>query len=271
MPQVRPSHPFFNHPTPLAMAHRGFSLDGLENSMAAFAAAVDLGYAYVETDVHATADGVVVAFHDPTLQRIAALPARPEGADRSAHGVVARLTWRQLQHARIGGREPIPTLEQLLGAWPHLRVNIDIKAAAAVAPLADVIERTASHARVCLASFSDRRRREVLRRLSAPVATSTGYWRTARFRAATATRLGALVDAALRGVDCVQVPPSYRRLPLLTAATVAAAHLAGAQVHAWTINDAPTMERLLDLGVDGIITDRADVLKDVLQRRGQWP
>ncbi|HET7304500.1 MAG TPA: glycerophosphodiester phosphodiesterase [Segeticoccus sp.] len=256
---MRPTHPFFDHPTPLAMAHRGFSLDGLENSMAAFGAAVDLGYGYVETDVHTTADGVVVAFHDPTLHRVAGAP-----------DAIERLTWTQLQQARIGGTEPVPTLEELLGAWPRLRVNIDIKADRAPAPLAEVIERTRAHDRVCIASFSDRRRREVLRRLSAPVATSTGYWRTARFRAAVATRCGPLAAAALRGVDCVQVPPTHRRLPLLTRATVAAAHRAGTQVHAWTINDTDAMERLLDLGVDGIITDRADLLKAVLQRRGQW-
>ncbi len=251
-----PSHPYFDHPRPLALAHRGFSRTGLENSMAAFQAAVDLGYAYVETDVHATSDGVVVAFHDHTLDRVT------DGA-----GVISSLPWHRVRSVRIGGAEPIPTLEELLGSFPGLRVNIDIKAASAAGPLAGVIERTASHARVCLASFSDRRRRMVLRRLSAPVATSAGRPTIARFRSAVAAGSVSLVRAALRGVDCLQVPERYGRVGLVTPASVDAAHAAGRQMHVWTVNDPADMHRLLDLGVDGLVTDRADLLRDVLAER----
>lgn len=251
-----PSHPYFDHPRPLALAHRGFSRAGLENSMAAFQAAVDLGYAYVETDVHATSDGVVVAFHDHTLDRVT-----------DGSGVIASLPWRRVRSARIGGAEPIPTLEDLLGSFPGLRVNIDVKAESAAAPLARVIERTGSHERVCLASFSDRRRRMVLRRLSAPVATSAGRQTIAGFRSAVAAGSAWLVRAALRGVDCVQVPERYGRIRLVTPTSVGAAHAAGRQVHVWTVNDPADMHRLLDLGVDGLVTDRADLLRDVLAQR----
>lgn len=248
------------HTGPLAMAHRGFSLDGHENTMAAFAAAVDLGYRYVETDVHATLDGMLVAFHDSTLDRVT-----------DAVGVIAELAWREVSGARIGGTESIPTLEDLLGTWPELRVNIDVKAMPAVQPLVDVIERTRSHHRICLASFSDPRRRTVLRRLSAPVATSAGSRTTAAFLAACAVRSPRLAGRSLRGIDCLQVPEAARWLPLVTRRTLAAAHAAGAELHVWTVNDRDDMVRLLDLGVDGLITDRADLLREELLARGAWP
>ena len=253
-------HPYLDRPGPLALAHRGFSLDGLENSMAAFAAAVDLGYGYVETDVHATADGVAVALHDATLDRV---------TDRT--GAVAALPWSEVRRALIGGVEPVPALEDLLGSWPDLRVNIDVKSPGAVVPLARVLDRTRAHHRVCVASFSDARRRAVVRRVAAPVATSAGQTLIAAFVAAASTP-GARRFAAsiLGGVDCLQVPSAFRGRAVVTTATVAAAHAAGRQVHVWTVNEPAEMRRLLDLGVDGIITDRADLLRDVLQSRSAW-
>lgn len=227
--------------------------------MSAFDAAVRLGYRYVETDVHATADEVVVAFHDATLDRVS-----------DGSGAIADLPWSTVRRARIGGAEPIPTLEDLLGSWPELRVNIDVKAAGAVEPLARVIERTKAHDRVCVASFSDARRRAVVMRLSRPVATSAGPVALGAFRVAAWLRFGAGVRTALRGVDCLQVPERYGPLTVVSAATLAAAHDAGRQVHVWTVNDVATMNRLLDLGVDGIVTDRADLLRDVLRERSWW-
>nr|WP_269813508.1 glycerophosphodiester phosphodiesterase [Ornithinimicrobium sediminis] len=245
------------------MAHRGFSREGLENSMAAFAAAVDLGLRYVETDVHATSDEVVVAFHDESLDRV---------TDRS--GAITALPWREVREARIGGVEPVPTLEDLLGTWPQLRVNIDIKTPGAITPTVRVIERARAHDRVCIASFSDRRRRETLARLSRPVVTSAGRTTGALFRMAAAlpgpVRHGA-VARALRAVDGLQVPVQHSGIPLVTGQTVRAAHRAGAFVHVWTVNDAAEMHRLLDLGVDGLVSDRADLLREVLVARGQWP
>lgn len=250
---------YLQHDGPLAMAHRGFSLEGLENTMAAFAAAVELGCRYVETDVHATADRVLLAFHDDTLDRVT-----------NGHGQIHALPYERVRTARIGGTEEIPTLDDLLGAWPDLRVNIDIKAEPAVIPLVETIERHAAHGRVCVTSFSDRRRMAALRHLSAPVATSAGQSRTAAFVLAQASRLPGLSRAALRGVDCLQVPVSHQGIPIVTERSVAQAHAAGVQVHVWTVNEEPEMERLLDLGVDGLISDRTDLLKRVLQQRDSW-
>lgn len=251
--------PYLDHPGPIPFAHRGFSPAGLENSMAAFAAAVDLGYRYVETDVHATADGVLVALHDATLDRVT-----------DAAGAVASLRWETVRRARIGGVEPVPRFEDVLGTWPDLRVNVDLKADAAVEPFVAVVERTGAHDRVCVASFSDRRRAQVLARLSRRVATSPGTGTAARFRAAAAAGTPALVARTLRTTDCLQLPERHRGVPVVTRRSVTAAHRAGVPVHVWTINTAADMDRLLDLGVDGLVTDRADVLREVLVRRGQW-
>lgn len=254
--------PYLDHDGPVPLAHRGFSLEGLENSMAAFANAVALGYRYLETDVHATNDGVVVAFHDSTLDRVT-----------DGEGMVTELPWSVVSRARIGGQEPIPRLEELLTTWPQARLNIDIKSAGAITPLVRAIERTHAHDRVCITSFSDPRRKAALRRLGRPVATSAGRGVVSRFVLACQLprrHREAAVRRALAGVDVLQVPVSASGLPVVTAATVQAAHQAGVDVHVWTVNEAEEMTRLLDLGVDGLVTDRADVLKDVLQQRSQW-
>ena len=241
-----------------ALAHRGFSLDGLENSMAAFAAAVDLGFRYVETDAHATADGFAVALHDETLDRTT-----------DGHGRVRDLPWRVVREARIGGVEPVPLLEDLLGTWPGLRVNIDVKEPAGVFPVAEAIERTKAHDRVLVASFAAARRRATLRRLTRPVATSAGTGEIARFL--LDARLGRPLGWLARQVDCLQVPAAAGRVTVVDERTVAAAHAAGIKVHVWTVNEPTQMRRLLGLGVDGLISDRADLLRGVLEERGMWP
>lgn len=253
-------HAYFDWPGPLAFAHRGFTPEGLENSMVAFSAAVELGYRYLETDVRATRDGVPVTFHDGTLDRV---------TDRT--GRIAEQPWVEVRKARIGGIEPVTRLEDVLDAWPDVRLNIDVKDAAAVAPVARAIDRTGAHDRVCIASFSDRRRRDVLRRLAAPVATSGGRPTVASFRvAAGAAALARFVARTLQQVDCLQVPERLGPIPVVTAGTVTAAHAAGKHIHVWTVNDEAAMHRLLDRGVDGLITDRADLLREVMRTRGVW-
>jgi glycerophosphoryl diester phosphodiesterase len=248
---------FLDHPGPIAFAHRGGSADGLENSLVAFAAAVDLGYRYLETDVHATSDGVLLAFHDHTLDRV---------TDR--HGVVARLPWTEVRRARIGGREPIATLEELLGTWPDVLVNIDIKDAAAVAPLVEVIRRTKAVDRVCVASFSARRLAAVRRRVGPRLCTALAPPSVALLRAAATHRLAN--PLAQRFAPCAQVPDRVGPVRVVTAALVALAHRRGLQVHVWTVNEASEMTRLLDLGVDGLMTDRLTVLRTLLTQRDQW-
>jgi glycerophosphoryl diester phosphodiesterase len=264
---VSTPHPFFGAgdgpELPVAMAHRGFSPDGLENSMAAFRAAVELGFRHLETDVHTTADGVLLLFHDETLDRVT-----------DGRGRISELPAETVALARIGGAEPIPLFEELATAFPDVRINLDVKDWNSVAPLVAAIERHGLHDRVLIASFSDRRRRAVLDQLSRPAASSAGIVSNALFvllgPVLPAALLRLTAGRALRGVHALQVPVSYGAVTVVTPGFVRRAHRYGLQVHVWTINDPAEMHRLLELGVDGIVTDRADLLKEVLQERGGW-
>jgi glycerophosphoryl diester phosphodiesterase len=249
-------HPFLDAPLPLAFAHRGGAAEGDENTAEAFGRAVALGYRYVETDVHATADGVPVVFHDRNLMRLTGSP-----------GTVAGLRWADLATLRIGGAGAVPRLDDVLAAWPDIRFNIDVKADRAAAPTVEVLRRAGATARVLLASFSDRRL-ATLRRLAGPdVATSLGARSVARLKAASATGLPVRLPAS---VVAAQVPARAGRLTVVDRRFVTRVHRLGRQVHVWTIDDPAEMHRLLDLGVDGIMTDRVEVLREVYAARGAW-
>ena len=245
---------YLDHPGPIAFAHRGGAAGQFpENSFRAFEHAVGLGYAYLETDVHATADGKLVAFHDKTLDRVT-----------SGTGRIVRLPYREVAAARIDGTDPVPLLADLLGTWPDLRFNIDIKDAPAIAPLAEVLARTGAWERVCVTSFSARRLAAFRRLLPRPVCMATSPVGVAALRGGLPARAIASKFAAL-SVRCAQIPVS-----LATDRFVARAHAAGLQAHVWTVNEPAVMAGLLDLGVDGIMTDQAEVLREVLASRGQW-
>ena len=222
--------------------------------MPAFEGAVSLGYRYVETDVHVTADGVLLAFHDDRLDRVT-----------NRTGIISELPYRAVRLARVDGREPIPLLEDVLGTWPQLRVNIDPKHDGAVEALVEVLVRTASIERVCVGAFSDQRLAVLRRRLGPALCTSLGPRATARLRgAAIGLPTGRLPS------PCAQVPHRFRGIPVADRRFVGAAHARGVQVHVWTVDDPDEMTQLLDLGVDGIMTDQPTVLRDVLERRGEW-
>lgn len=260
------SDAYLASPVPIGLAHRGgWPTDpsgrvrtDLENTALAFEHAVRLGYRYLETDARATADGVLLAFHDPVLDRV---------TDRT--GTVAELPYAQVARARVGGSEPIPLLEDLLGSLPEARFNIDVKADFAVEPLRRVLRRTNAWHRVCVGSFSQARLERVRRTFDRPVALSSGPVDVLRLRAASLVPL--LLPLARRDVSCVQIPLRHRGFPLVSRDLVAAAHRLGLQVHVWTVNDPALMERLLDVGVDGIVTDDVAALRRVLADRGLWP
>ena len=244
---------FLDHRKPLAFAHRGGAAHFPENSWRAFEHAIKLGYAYLETDAHATCDGVLVAFHDKTLDRV---------TDRT--GAIAALPAREVAAARIDGTEQIPLLEDLLGAWPDVRFNIDVKDAPAARPLAELIRKTAAWDRVCLTSFSAARLRATRRFLDRPVCMAASPVGAAALRSGLPGTMLASRFAS-RSVRCAQLPVRMATAPLIRRA-----HEAGLQVHFWTVNDRDLMASLLDLGVDGIMTDETELLRDVLIERGEW-
>lgn len=248
---------YLDAPTPLAFAHRGGAAGGDENTAEAFARAIELGYRYVETDVHGTADGVAVVFHDPTLERLT-----------GERGRISALTWADLTSVRVGGAAAVPRLDDVLGSWPQVRFNIDVKADRGIEPTIRSVERTGAGDRVLLASFSDARLTR-LRALAGPtVATSLGMRGVARLRLASLTGRRLVLPPS---VVAAQVPVRYGRIPVVDRRFISYAHRLGLQVHVWTIDETAVMHELLDLGVDGIMTDHVDVLRDAYLSRGHWP
>jgi len=222
--------------------------------MRAFEYAVDLGYRYLETDAYATRDGVLVSFHDDRLDRVT-----------DSKGQVEALTWNEIKSARIGGVEPIPLLEDLLARWPDVRVNIDPKHDAAVAPLIALIKRLGIETRVCIGSFSGKRIRQMQDAFDGRVCTSLGPAGVLKLKAASA---GVPVRGFREG--CAQVPVKANNVTVVTRRFVEAAERAGLQVHVWTVDDEAEMRRLVDLGVHGLMTDRPALLKEVLMSKGLW-
>ncbi|MDR3079710.1 MAG: glycerophosphodiester phosphodiesterase [Streptomyces sp.] len=248
-------HPYLDHPGPIPFAHRGGAADGLENTAAQFRRAVATGYRYIETDVHATADGKLVAFHDSTLDRVT------DGAGR-----IADLPWEAVRHARVAGSEPVPLFEDLLEEFPEVRWNVDVKAEPALRPLLALIERTDSWGRICVGSFSEARVARAQRLAGPRLATSYGTRGVLGLR----LRSWGIPVTLRRSAVAAQVPESQSGIPVVDHRFVRTAHARGLQVHVWTINEPDRMHRLLDLGVDGIMTDHIDTLRKVLEDRGTW-
>ena len=249
-------YPDYLSPGFAAMAHRGGAFLtanlGIENTVRAFRNAVDLGYDYLETDVHVTADGHLVAFHDPDLERVTGIDVP-----------LRELTLDDIADVRVGGREPIPALDELFEEFPDTRFNIDLKQNESVDLLVEAVRRHGAERRVCVASFSRARIRR-FRQLLPEVPTAVSL------TVAAALTVGAISP----GGQVYQVPMSYTLGPVtidvVTPKTIARAHAAGRKVHVWTIDEPTTMHRLIDWGVDGLITDRPDLLKEVLHARGMW-
>jgi glycerophosphoryl diester phosphodiesterase len=252
-----PRFAFLDGPIPIAMAHRGGAIEHVENTMGAFEASVALGYRYLETDVRVTADGVLVAFHDPTLERV---------TDRS--GRIEQLPWAEIATARIGGREPIVRLEDLLGAWPDVRFNLDIKAAGVLAPLVRTVRRVGVADRICIGSFSDARVAAARRLFGPAVCTALGPRGVAALRLSSySPRAAGLVRIQ---AGCAQVPLQLGGRALVDERFLAAAHARGLQVHVWTVDTVEESAAMLALGVDGLMTDRPAMLRELLEKRGQW-
>lgn len=252
---------FFDEPF-ACMAHRGGYLEprdaGRENSLYAFGRAVEAGYRYLETDVHATRDGHLVAFHDDVLDRVT-----------DATGLVAGLPFDALREARIDGQDPIPTLDEVLDAFPDVRLNIDIKAPGAIEPLVATIRAHNAEERVCVSSFSHARLGRFRRLMGRRVAT--GFAQPSVAWSAFVPLLPRLLP--LSG-QVFQVPIAHpirsREVRILTRRLIETARAQDRRIHVWTINDAEQMHELIDLGVDGLVVDRIDLLRQVAIERGLW-
>jgi glycerophosphoryl diester phosphodiesterase len=253
---VVPGSNFFDNDGPLAFAHRGGAAEAPENTWAAFERSESLGFRYMETDVRVTADAVPVAIHDPDLGRVT-----------GRRGRVSSMTWPQLKDRALADGKSVPRLDELLAAWPDLRWNIDVKEREAIGPVIQAIDRAGGKDRVLVASFADRRAARVSAVLGPGLATGAGRWTVA---ALLGTKVAPFVHLHPRAA-AAQVPMARNGIRIVDAGFVRACHRAGVAVHVWTIDDPTLMAQLLDLGVDGIMTDRPSVLKHVFQQKGVWP
>lgn len=243
--------PFPSGPHPFGLAHRGGAGEAVENSPSAFQQAIDLGFRFIETDVRATIDGHAVVFHDATLDRTT-----------DATGPVSALPLSRVSRARLAGGDHLLTLREALTRWPVVGFNVDVKADDAVGPFLRAVDEAQAWSRVCAASFSTARLAR-LRALAGPrLATSMGTTEAARL---------VLGLPSATPACAAQLPARRGRVPIVTVPLVRRAHARGVQVHVWTVDDPDEMDRLLDLGVDAIITDRPSVLRTVLIRRGARP
>lgn len=247
------SEGFFAGPLPRILAHRGLATDAPENTLLAFLSALALGITHLETDVHASADGVAVISHDADLARTSGIMGR-----------VDELDFAELHKVDLGHGQTYPGLEEALRAFPEARFNIDLKSDAVVVPAVAAILGAGAVHRVLVTSFDNGRRLRAVRALPG-VATSAS---AVPFAAALfAVKLGIvpLARRLLRDVQAVQVPETLRGVRVISPRTVRLLRRAGVEVHVWTINDPEDMRRLLDLGVDGLVTDRADLALEVVR------
>ena len=246
-------HTFLDHPGVLAFAHRGDHDSGPENTLPAFAGAVDQGFKYLETDTHCTRDGVLMAFHDQQLDRV---------TDQT--GKISELDYEVVRRARVGGSETIPSLEDLIESFPEARFNIDLKADTTVIPFINLIRKLKCVDRICVGAFSDQRINAV-REAFPNVCTSLGPINVCRARL---TSYG-VPFLKIKG-QCAQVPERWRKVTVIDSRFIREMKQRGIQTHVWTVNDEANMTRLLALGVEGIMTDRAGLLKKVLKAKGLW-
>lgn len=256
MAELRSTEPgggFFAGPLPRILAHRGLATDAPENTMLAFRSALAIGVTHLETDVHASADGVAVISHDADLARTAGITGR-----------VDELDFAELQKIDLGHGQTFPSLEEALLAFPEARFNIDLKSDAVVTPAVAAIIRAQAVGRVLVASFDNGRRMRAVRALPG-VATSASAVPFAAALFALKLGLMPLARQLLRDVQAVQVPERLRGVRIISPRTVRLMKRSGVEVHVWTVNDPDHMRRLLDLGVDGLVTDRADLALAVVK------
>lgn len=254
MTQLSFPHPYLSGVDFAAFAHRGGGLENPENSQRAFAAAVAMGYRYIETDVQTTADGMVMIFHDDDLSPLT-----------NSEGVIADLTYSDVQAARIKGTEPLMTLEEALVNFPETRFNIDIKTDHALEPTLELVSRMDVLDRVCLASFSGQRLARIRARFGGAACTGGGPGDVAGLKFAS-WGLPFLSSSC----NCAQVPVSEYGIPIPTRRFISHCNQRGVAVHVWTIDAPEEMRRFIRLGVNGLMTDRPSVLKNIAQEEGVW-
>lgn len=239
---------------PRVFAHRGLSLGAPENTLLSFRHALAAGATHLETDAHATDDGIAVLSHD---------------ADHDVAGTrirLDRLSMGELRRIGLGSGQSFASLRECLDEFPEARFNIDVKSAAAVEATAAAVRDARATDRVLITSFSETRRRRTAGLLPGVATSASASVLAGAYLAARLVGTGPMRHF-LNGFAAVQVPEKFRSLRILTPHFIRAVHAVGVEVHVWTVNDPPAMSRLLDLGVDGLVTDRCDLAVAIIAAR----
>ena len=244
-------HPFFKDFTFYAFIHRGGDETKTENTLEAFEYSSKLGFVFMETDVQATKDGHIVIFHDSNLKRMAGISK-----------AISDLTLDEVRSIELinGGR--IPLLSETLENFPELRFNIDIKTEDALMNSVKIVKAMNCIDRTCLASFSSSRLKRI-RELAGPdVCTSSGQMDIFKMMCKS-------IGIKFEGTqgDCAQIPLKQWGVPVLTKRFLETAKEENKLVHIWTIDDKEQMIKLIDFGVDGVMTDKPSVLKEAMTER----
>lgn len=244
-------HPFFQDFSFFGFVHRGGAEEATENTLEAFQHSSDMGFTFMETDIQGTKDNKVVVFHDHDLSRMAGI-----------HKKVEELNYSEIKQIELIGGGKIPLLEDLLTSFPRLRFNIDFKTDNSVERGLEVLKKNNSFKRVCLASFSSYRLNR-LRSLAGPKACSSMGQMEVFFKVLNSLNFPTPKNEG----HCAQVPTSQFGIPIVTKRFINTIHRDNKYVHVWTIDDESEMNRLISLGVDGLMTDKPTVLLKVLKEK----
>ena len=240
-------HPYLDVPGVAISAHRGGSIEAPENTIESFEYSIELGSSYIETDVQLSSNGIPYIFHDNDLKRLF-----------GKNIIFNSLHSDEIDELILFDKYKIPTLESTLQKFPDTLFQIDVKTDEVVLPTMEVIKKTNSTDKVCIASFSSKRLKQV-HKLYPEICLSMGPFEVMKLLLASF----GLYRNKVPG-NCLQIPIYQYGIKLVTKRFINYIHSIGLKIHVWTINDEDTMQKLIDLGVDGIITDRPKALKDLL-------
>ena len=240
-------HPYLDVPGVAISAHRGGSIEAPENTIESFKYSIELGSSYIETDVQLSSNGIPYIFHDDDLKRLF-----------GKNIIFNSLHSDEIDELILFDKYKIPTLESTLQKFPDALFQIDVKTDEVVLPTMEVIKKTNSTDKVCIASFSSKRLKQV-HKLYPEICLSMGPYEVMKLLLASF----GLYRRKVPG-NCLQIPIYQYGIKLVTKRFINYIHSIGLKIHVWTINDEDTMQKLIDLGVDGIITDRPKALKELL-------
>ena len=237
------------------IAHRGASLLASENSFESFRKAFDLGYRVIETDIHSSKDGTAYIFHDITLERLTGENLK-----------ISDLKDVDIDSLKINNSSIIPRLSNVFEEFPEGLFNLDAKTWKSTMPIVDTIQNMGCRSRVCIGSFNDRRVNAIIKELGLETCHSMGTSNVIKFY------LGAQLGIEQHFTSqCIQLPIKMFGISLTTRKVLSYARKLGIKIHFWTINNPVIMQQLLELNVDGIMTDDCVLLKEIMKEQNKWP